>query len=60
MPLAFGNVREGPLTDILKHIWTHSMFEDPCMKKECPMFNIEFRKKYLSCIGPETKLPIRI
>jgi MoaA/NifB/PqqE/SkfB family radical SAM enzyme len=60
MPLTFGNVREESLKAILERMWNHSMFSESCIKKECPMLNEEFRKKYIDIIPPGTKLPFKM
>lgn len=60
MPLGFGNIRDEPLKDILERMWSHEMFEMDWTKKECPMLNDEFRKKYIDTIPKDWKLPFRI
>jgi hypothetical protein len=60
MPLTFGNVREESLKVILEKMWGHSMFSESWTRTECPMLNVEFRKKYIDTIPPGTKLPFRI
>ncbi|MHC1592256.1 MAG: radical SAM/SPASM domain-containing protein [Candidatus Helarchaeales archaeon] len=60
IPLSFGNVRDEPLIKILDRMWNHPMFSDPCISKECPMLNIEFRKKYIDHIDANSKLPIKM
>ncbi|MFX1303027.1 MAG: radical SAM/SPASM domain-containing protein [Promethearchaeota archaeon] len=60
MPLTFGNVREEPLKTILDRMWNHSMFSESWLRKECPMLNEEFRKKYIDIIPSDTKLPFKM
>lgn len=60
MPLAFGNVREEPLKFILERMWGHTMFSEPWTRRECPMLNKEFRKKYIDTLPRNEKLPFRI
>jgi len=60
MPLTFGNVREEPLKEILDRMWSHTMFSESWVKKECPMLNEEFRRKYIYIIPPGTKLPFKM
>ena len=60
MPITFGNIREEPLKTALDKMWGHSMFSEDWTEKECPMLNVEFRKKYIDTISPGTKLPYRI
>ena len=60
MPLRFGNIREEPLKDILDRMWSHEMFDMDWVRKECPMLNDEFRKKYIDTIPKDWKLPFRI
>ena len=60
IPLTFGNVRDEPLKEILDRMWSHPMFSENWVKKECPMLNEEFRKKYIDTIPPDTKLPYKM
>ena len=60
IPLTFGNIREEPLKTILDRMWGHAMFCESWVKKECPMLNEEFRKKYIDTIPPNTKLPSKM
>ena len=60
MPLAFGNIREEPLKDILDRMWSHEMFSEDWTNKECPMLNKEFRAKYINTIPEDTKLPFKM
>jgi MoaA/NifB/PqqE/SkfB family radical SAM enzyme len=60
MPLTFGNVREEPLKIILEKMWENPMFCEDWAKKECPMLNKEFRKKYIDSIPSNIKLPFKM
>ncbi|MEM2959121.1 MAG: radical SAM protein [Candidatus Jordarchaeaceae archaeon] len=60
MPLAFGNIKEEPLKVILDRMWSHPMYSEPCIFKECPMLSDEFRSKYIDTIPRNTKLPFRM
>ncbi len=60
MPLTFGNVKEEPLKVILDKMWSHPMYSEPCIFKECPMLSDEFRSKYIDPIPRNTKLPFRM
>ncbi len=60
MPLSFGNVREEPLKVILDRMWSHPMYSEPCVFRECPMLSEEFRRKYIDSIPPDAKLPFRM
>lgn len=60
IPLTFGNIREEPLNKIVNRMWSHPMFRHPCIYKECPMLNDDFRKKYIDKIPRGTKLPFKL
>nr|MDO8081757.1 radical SAM protein [Candidatus Freyarchaeota archaeon] len=60
MPLTFGNVRKEPLKVILERMWSHPMYSEKCLSKECPMQSDEFRKKYIDTIPLDAKLPFRM
>jgi len=60
MPITFGNIRDEPLKIVLDRMWGHDMFSEDWVTKECPMLNVEFRKKYIDTISPGTRLPYRI
>ncbi len=60
IPLTFGNIREEPLKAILERMWSHSMFSESWVKKECPMLNKEFRARYIDTLPPGAKLPFKI
>jgi MoaA/NifB/PqqE/SkfB family radical SAM enzyme len=60
IPLTAGNVREEPLKTILNRMWKHQMFSEDWVKKECPMLNEDFRKKYIDSVPTGTKLPVKM
>jgi len=41
-------------------MWENPMFCEEWVKKECPMLNEEFRKKYIDTIPSNTKLPFKM
>ncbi len=57
--LAFGNVKEEPLEDILKRMWSHYIF-NRTDGKDCPLNDPAFRREYADKIRNATKYPIRI
>jgi MoaA/NifB/PqqE/SkfB family radical SAM enzyme len=60
MPLTFGNIRDEPLKNILDKMWGHEMFSEDWAKKQCPMLNQDFRKKYIDSIPSGDKLPFKM
>ncbi len=60
MPLTFGNIREEPLKSILDRMWDNPMFSEEWVRKECPMLNKDFRKKYIDTIPSNAKLPFKM
>ncbi len=60
IPLTFGNIRDEPLKTVLEKMWSHNMFCEDWVNKECPMLNEEYRKKYIDSIPSGTKLPFRM
>jgi MoaA/NifB/PqqE/SkfB family radical SAM enzyme len=60
MPLGFGNVRDEPFKDILDRMWSHPMYSEKSVFRECPMLSDDFRSKYIDIIPPDAKLPYRL
>lgn len=60
MPLSFGNIREDPLNTILKRMFSHEMYSEDWVKKECPMLNQGFRERYINTIPKGCSLPFRM
>ncbi|MHA1729421.1 MAG: radical SAM/SPASM domain-containing protein [Promethearchaeota archaeon] len=58
--LSFGNVREEPFKNILNRMWSHSMFSEDYIYKECPMLSAEFREKYINTIPKDAELPFKM
>jgi len=56
IPMTFGNIRKEPLNIILARMWKHPLFS--MEKRECPMNNSDFRKKYFSDTSLNEKFPI--
>jgi len=56
VPLAFGNIRNEPLKDLLERLWKSAVMAYDC--NQCLMNNPEFREHHLSSIEAADSLPI--
>lgn len=60
MPLSFGNIREEPFKTILDKMYNHAMYSHECLSKQCPMIDLDFRKKFIDTIPDDAKLPYKM